>query len=67
MYTCYFSNPNLLLPCLSDKDAVYLHESVVQGQHIYKRVWSSTVSTLHTRRQKRWLFCWVPFNLVSLL
>ena len=29
---------------LTDEDAAaYLHESVVRGHHIYKRVWSPTV------------------------
>jgi len=48
---------------LSDKDAVYLIESVVGGLHICKRVRSPTVCEglqLNTRRQKRWPFCCVP-------
>ena len=28
---------------LTDDDAVYLHESVLRGHHIYKRVWSPTI------------------------
>ena len=28
---------------LTDEDNVYLHESVVHGHHIYKRVWSPII------------------------
>ena len=28
---------------LTDEDDVYLHESVVRGHHIYKRVWSPII------------------------
>ena len=33
-----------IMASLTDEDAAaYLHESVVRGYHIYKRVWSPTV------------------------
>ena len=40
---------------LTDEDtAVYLHESVVRGDHIYKRVWSPTVGeVLQLTREER--------------
>ena len=36
------------------EDAVYLHESVVRGHHIYKRVWSPTIGeVLQLSREER--------------
>ena len=34
---------------LTDEDGVYLHESVVRGHHIYKRVWSPIIGEVPER------------------
>jgi len=49
---------------LSDKDVVHPIDSVIWGYHICKRVQSPSYClwgpSTCTRRQKRWLFCFVP-------
>ena len=37
---------------LTDEDGVYLHESVVCGHHIYKRVWSPIIGKVLLREEE---------------